>query len=184
MPRRSKARLAPIVEAMDPPISSVGWSPQLVAQTLEVLPVAMQHDALVWMKPVHADSLRIGLPASTRPADAVLDVLKWYPLEPVVVHSTSWRHEDGRVILTYIAVVTPPEALPRDSLVVLPVKRAKLARGEAMAAAPSIGVEAVLEHALRHLSWLVRDDPAVMEALAGWRQTLAAFEPEPFRSLS
>src|SRR5207245_218296 len=148
MPRRSKARLAPIVEAMGPPISSVGWSPQLVAQTLEVLPVAMQHDALVWMKPVHADSLRIGLPASTRPADAVLDVLKWYPLEPVVVHSTSWRHEDGRVILTYIAVVTPPEALPRHSLRVLPVQRARLARVQAMASPPSIGVESVLDHSL------------------------------------
>jgi len=102
----------------------------------------------------------------------------------VVVHSTSWRHEDGRVILTYVAVVAPPDRLPPDSLVELPVARAELARGQAMAAPKAIGIEAVLEHALRHLSWLVKDDPAVMSSLAGWRELLAAYEPEPFRALA
>ncbi len=169
---------------MGPPISSVAWSPQLTAQTLEVLPVVLREGSLFWMKPVHADSLRAGLSASAKPGDVVLDVLKWYPLHPVVVHSTSWRHEDGRVILTYVAAVAPPGRLPPDSLVELPVRRAELARGEAMAAPKSIGVEAVLEHALRHLSWLVKDDPAVMQALAGWRDVLAGFEPEPFRALA
>ena len=169
---------------MGPPISSVAWSPQLTAQTLEVLPVALREGSLFWMKPVHADSLRVGLSASAKPGDVVLDVLKWYPLQPVVVHSTSWRHEDGRVILTYVAAVTPPGRLPPDSLVELPVRRAELARGEAMEAPKSIGVEAVLEHALRHLSWLVREDPAVIQALGGWRDVLAGFEPEPFRALA
>lgn len=169
---------------MGPPISTVAWSPQFVAQTLEILPVALEEDRLVWMKPIHADSLRVGLSATSKPADVVLDVLKWYPLAPVVVHSTSWRHEEGRIILTYVAVVSPPPKLPPDSLVALPVHRAELARGEAMAAPKAIGVEAVLEHALRHLSWLVKDDPAVMEALAAWQRVLADFQPEPFRSLA
>jgi hypothetical protein len=53
-----------------------------------------------------------------------------------------------------------------------------------MAAPKAIGVEAVLEHALRHLSWLVKDDPAVTQALAGWKDALAAFQPEPFRALA
>jgi len=106
------------------------------------------------------------------------------PLEPIVVHSTSWRHQEGRVILTYVAAVTPPDRLPPDSLVELPVRRAELARGEAMAAPKSIGAEAVLEHALRHLAWLVKDDPAVMQALASWKDLLAGFEPEPFRALA
>ena len=169
---------------MGPPISTVAWSPELVAQTLEVLPVALRPDGLVWMKPVHADSLRVGLPAAAKPGEVVLDVLKWYPLEPVVVHSTSWRHEEARVILTYVAVVTPPPQLPPDSLVEMRVARAELARGEAMAAPKAIGVEAVLEHALRHLSWLVKDDPAVTEALADWKIVLADFQPEPFRALA
>jgi hypothetical protein len=88
------------------------------------------------------------------------------------------------VILTYVAVVKPPVKLPPDSLVELPVGRAELARGEAMAAPSAIGVDAVLEHALRHVSWLVKDDPAVMAALAGWRDVLARYQPEPFRALA
>lgn len=184
MARRSKSRIEPLVEAMGPPISSVAWSPQFVAQTLEVLPVGLEDGALFWMKPIHADSLRVGLGPSATPADTVLDVLKWYPLEPLVVHSTSWRHEDGRVILTYVAAIAPPHELPADSLVQVPVQRAELARGEAMAAPKTIGVDAVIEHALRHLSWLIKDDPAVMTTLVEWKQALATFEPEPFRELA
>lgn len=184
MARRSKARLESLVREIGPPVSSVPWSPDFVAQTLEVLPVELRDGRLYWLKPVHAGSLRVGLSASEKPADAVLDVLKWYPLEPLVVHSTSWRHEQGRVILTYVAVVRPPADLPRDSLAELPIERAELARGEATAAPTSVGVEAVLEHALRHLSWLVKDDPAVMRELAAWKDVLGAFEPEPFRALA
>jgi hypothetical protein len=184
MPRRSKTRLEALVREVGPPVSTVPWSPDFVAQTLEVLPVVLRDGRLCWLKPVHADSLRVGLAATAKPADVVLGVLGWYPLEPVVVHSTSWRHEEGRVILTYIAVVAPPRELPADSLVELPVGRAELARGEAMAAPKAIGVEAVLEHALRHLAWLVKDDPAVMQALATWKDALAAFQPEPFRALA
>ncbi|OLB81355.1 MAG: hypothetical protein AUI15_39975 [Actinobacteria bacterium 13_2_20CM_2_66_6] len=184
MARRSKPPLASLIEAIGPPISSTAWSPKFTAQTLEVLPVGLSDGALFWMKPLHADSLRVGLPPSATPADVVLDVLKWYPLAPVVVHSTSWRHEEGRIILTYVAVVQKPTRLPPDSLAITPVKRAELARGEAMAAPKTIGVDAVLEHALRHLSWLARDDPAVMQALAGWSEALADFQPEPFRALA
>jgi hypothetical protein len=176
--------MADLVDTMGPPISSVPWSPRFVAQTLEVLPVGLRDGALFWMKPMHADSLRVGLPTDAKPGEVVLDVLRWYPLEPVVVHSTSWRHEDSRIILTYVAVVEPPSSLPPDSLLTLPVMRTELVRSEAMSAPTSIGVDAVVEHALRHLSWLVRDDPAVTKALSGWRKVLAGFEPEPFRALA
>ena len=169
---------------MGAPVSSVPWSAQFVAQTLEVLPVGLGENGLYWMKPLHAESLRVGLPPAARPADAVLDVLKWYPLTPIVVHSTSWRHEEGRVILTYVAVVESPGDLAKDSLIPVPIRRAELARGGATAAPTAIAVEAVIEHALRHLAWLVRDDPAVMDALDGWKATLAEFEPEPFRALA
>lgn len=171
------------MKTMGPPVSSLPWSPDFVAQTLEVLPVGMDETGLFWMKPIHADSLRVGLSATAKPHTTVLDVLKWYPLEPVVVHSTSWRHEDGRVILTYVAVINTPATLPADSLIKLPVRRAELARGDATAAPQAIGVEAVLEHAMRHLSWLVKDDPAIMHTLHGWRDVLAQFQPEPFKAL-
>src|SRR5215472_8750902 len=183
--RRSRPNIASLMKTMGPPVSSQQWSPGFVAQTLEVLPVYLGEDGgLFWMKPVHADSLRVGLSPKDTPANAVLEVLKWYPLQPVVVHSTSWRHEEGRVILTYVAVVRKPESIPPDSLLVLPVGRAELARGEAMAAPKAIGVDAVLEHALRHVSWLVKDDPAVMQTLTGWRGVLAGYQPEPFRELA
>lgn len=184
MARRSKPRLKELLETFGPPVSTVKWSPDLVAQTLEVLPVGLRNGVLFWMKPLHADSLRVGLSLASKPADVVIEAMAWYPLEPLLVHSTSWRHEEGRVILTYVAVVKPPTALPVDSLIELPVRRAELARGEAMSAPPSIGVEAVLEHALRHLSWLIKDDPAVTRALPEWRDVLADFEPEPFRALA
>lgn len=183
MARKSKSRLNDLLKTIGPPVSTVKWSPELMAQTLEVLPVAMRDGELFWLKPIHADSLRVGLSPAGKPADAVIEAMGWYPLEPLLVHSTSWRHEEGRVILTYIAVVKPPMALPVDSLVELPVRRADLARGEAMAAPQTIGVGAVLEHALRHMSWLIRDDPAVTRALPEWRDVLSAFEPEPFRAL-
>src|SRR5437879_8876546 len=124
MARRSKPSIQTLIDTIGPPVSSVPWSPKFTAQTLEVLPVGLSDGALFWMKPLHADSLRVGLPPSATPADVVLDVLKWYPLAPVVVHSTSWRHEEGRIILTYVAVVQKPTRLPPDSLALPPGNRA------------------------------------------------------------
>jgi hypothetical protein len=184
VPPRSKPRVDKLLETMGRPVSSLPWSPQFVAQTLEVLPVGLDGDDLYWMKPMHADSLRVGLPPSTRPADVVLDVLKTYPLSPLVVHSTSWRHEEARIILTYVAAIEAPVDLAKDSLVAIKVRRAELARGGARSAPEAIAIEAVIEHALRHLSWLVRDDPAVSASLERWKPVLAAFEPEPFRALA
>ena len=41
-----------------------------------------------------------------------------------------------------------------------------------------------MEHALRHLAWLVEDHTVVAEALGdGWRASLSAYTPEPFRPL-
>jgi hypothetical protein len=138
----------------------------------------------VWLKPVHADALRVGLGPTADPARIVIEAMGWYPLVPRVVHSTSWRYEDGRVVLTYVVVVEPPESLPRDSLVEVAVARTELARGDATRPPEAIGVAAVLEHALRHLAWLVGDDPAIAGALSDWTDVLSTYKPEPFRSLS
>jgi hypothetical protein len=65
-----------------------------------------------------------------------------------------------------------------------PIGRAELARSQATTAPRGIATEAVIEHGLRHLAWLVEDDPVVAATLdAGWRALLADHVPEPFRAL-
>lgn len=182
-PRKPAKSIEPLIEVMGPPISSVVWSAAVVVQTLEILTVELVEGEIRWLKPIHADSLRVGLPVSGKPGEVVLGVMSWFPLTPRVAHSTSWRYEEGRVLLTYIVVVEPPDHLPPDSLVAIPVARATIARGEAMAPPTAIGVAAVLEHALRHLAWLVKDDAAIAAALPDWLPVLSAYTPEPFRAL-
>lgn len=172
----------PLVE-LGPPISDVPWSSEFAQQSLEVLVLTKDVDAVVWLKPAHADSLHVGVPAASSPGDVVLETLGWYDLTPRVVHSTSWRHDGGRLVLTYLAVVDPPSALPPDALEAVRVVRTDLARGDATAPPRDIGVLQVIEHALRHLSWLVLDDPAIADALPDWRELLGHYQPEPFRAL-
>jgi hypothetical protein len=173
---------AAVVE-LGPPISDVPWTAEVAQQSLEILILTRREDAAIWLKPVHADSLQVGVPPSTTPGDVVLETLGWYALAPRVVHSTSWRHESGRLVLTYLAVVEPPASLPPDTLEPVAVPRTDLARGDATAPPRDIGVVQVIEHALRHLSWLVQDDPAIGAALPDWRDLLASYQPEPFRAL-
>jgi hypothetical protein len=172
------------VVELGPPVSDVPWSAEVAQQSLEVLILTGAGDDVpVWLKPVHADSLQVGVPPDASPGDVVLETLGWYDLTPRVVHSTSWRHEGGRLVLTYLAVVEPATSLPADTLEAIPVPRTDLARGDATAPPRDIGVLQVIEHALRHLSWLVRDDPAIAAALPDWHGSLAAYRPEPFRAL-
>jgi hypothetical protein len=128
------------VERIGPAISKVAWSPEFVAQSLEILPVFEGEGGLTWLKPMHAASLRIGLPPTAKPGDVVVQTL-------------------------------------------VRVRRLDLARGEALGAPPAIAAEQVLEHALRHLSWLAQDDPAIRAALPDWLDRLKEYEPEPFRAL-
>jgi hypothetical protein len=172
----------PLVE-LGPPVSEVPWSPEFAQQSLEILMLALDEARALWFKPVHADSLQVGMPAGAKPGDVVIETLRWYELVPRVVHSTSWRHDDGRLVLTYVAVVEPPETVHTDALEVVEVVRTDLARGDATAPPSDIGVLQVIEHALRHLSWLVLDDPAIGAALADWRPILDRYQPEPFRTL-
>jgi hypothetical protein len=166
--------VAPIIEAP--------WSADFVAQTLEVFIVCRGGSSLTNLRPVHAPSLRLAVGVGREPAELVLAAVARYELRPIVVHSTSWRSEPGRIVLSYVVAVEASDALS-PFLVEEPIGRVDLARGEANAAPTSIGVLQVLEHALRHLSWLVRDDPAVRDALAAWSADLDAYVPEPFRNL-
>jgi hypothetical protein len=101
--------------------------------------------------------------------------------EPLLVHSTSWRRDRGSVILSFVVVVDPTTVASLDGV---PVGRAELARSTTLAAPERIGHEQVIEHGLRHLAWLAKDDPHVRAALSEeWRALLAGYVPEPFRNL-
>ena len=101
--------------------------------------------------------------------------------EPLIVHSTSWRRERGAVVLTFAAALGGDR---RDCLESVPVRRVGLARNSATAPPSSVSSAQVVEHALRHLAWLVADDPVVAVRLGDpWVRALRAYRPEPFRVL-
>ncbi len=170
----------PVIE-LAPALTNVAWSKELVSQSLEALFVYLADDGAHHLRPIHASSLRVGWPAQRQPGDIVAVAAGRYGLVPLLVHSTSWRFEDGRIVLTYVVAVERPGDL-NENLIDEPVSRADLARGDAMGPPPEIGVSQVIEHAFRHLSWLVKDDDAVRTALPDWVAFLGAYEPEPFRA--
>jgi hypothetical protein len=101
--------------------------------------------------------------------------------QPLLVHSTSWRRGRGSVILSFIVVIADAQA---QQLAGVPIGRAELARAGALAAPTSIQATQVIEHGLRHLAWLVKDDPVVPTVLSDeWKAVLSAYVPEPFKHL-
>lgn len=100
---------------------------------------------------------------------------------PLLVHSTSWRRARGSVILSFIVVIGDGQAA---ELAGVPIARAQLARSGATEAATSIAAVQVIEHGLRHLSWLAQDDPVVRTLLSDeWKNVLGGYLPEPFQHL-
>ena len=167
---------------LEGPLSQTAWSPDFVVQSIECLFVYLARGGIRTLRPIHADSLWLGLAPGASPSDVVLGTAARYGLQPIVVHSTSWRQDAARVVLTYLTVVAQPST-GSPHMEDEPVARSNLARGDATAAPASIAVAQVLEHALRHLAWLVGEDEAVRSALPGWSTELAAYVPEPFRGL-
>ena len=137
------------------------------------------------LHPPRAASWMLAFDGKTHPHEVVrAAIASEFHSEPLVVHSTSWRHdaESRTLILTYVAVIVPRSS-PRG-FVEQRVERAPLARGGATTPPPRIGTAAVLSHAMEHLAWLLREDPAIRSALPPeWAPALAPYVPEPFREL-
>jgi hypothetical protein len=172
----------PIVE-LAPALTNVMWSPAMVGQTLEALMVYLGAGGAHHLRPIHAETLRLGWRPDQQPGHIVKTAVERYDLRPLLVHSTSWRHDAGRVILTYVVAVARPDSV-NENLADEPVVRTDLARGDATGPPPVIGVAQVLEHAFRHLAWLVKDDAVVRDTLPEWVRFLSAYEPEPFRAFA
>ena len=150
---------------------------------VEILPVVLSGGSILTLRPPDAASWQVAFPSGFDPGPVVVAALGSRGLRPAVVHSTSWRHEDGRLVLTYVAVLAgaPPAAA---RLVAHLVPPGALARGGAITPPESLDVDQVLHHALRHLAWLQREDPAVAAELdPAWAAALAGHRPAPFHAL-
>jgi predicted ATPase/CRP-like cAMP-binding protein len=154
------------------------------APVFEILPIYLTHGQVWLLQPHGLASWQVAATADVPPGPFVSGTLDASGLRSEIVHSTSWRYEQDRLVLTYLAIVAPPALLPPAGFEAVPVQRADLARGSARDAPSAIAVAQVVEHGLRHLAWLSKDDPVVGRELSpAWRSAVASYVPEPFRAL-
>ena len=131
--------------------------------------------------PCGAASWLVELGATEHPVEVVDRIVRDVVGDPLLVHSTSWRRDRDAVILSFVVVI---DAALVGEMASVPIGRAELARSEATAAPADIAIAAVVEHGLRHMAWLAKDDPTVAATLDDpWKALLASYVPEPFRAL-
>jgi predicted ATPase/CRP-like cAMP-binding protein len=148
----------------------------------ELLPVYQDGGGIWLLRPREKPSWMVDADPGRAPEQVVAAALEAVGCAAEVVHSTSWRYQDGRLVLTYLAVLAA--GAPPPGFVTLHVERAELARGSAKAAPTTILVTQVVEHAFRHLSWLSRDDAVIRDSVSpAWLEIVADYQPEPFRAL-
>jgi hypothetical protein len=164
--------------AWDDPLAGIDVEgPVLV----EVFVLCLRGAAIELTGPCGAAPWYIEKATGDHPVDVVRRLMADVIGEPELVHSTSWRQSDDGVILSFFVVVDPVLV---DRLESAPVVRGELARSGATAAPAAIATGQVLEHAIRHLAWLARDDEVVQGKLSEeWLSALAPYLPEPFRNL-
>jgi hypothetical protein len=158
----------------------VGWDVDSPVQA-EVFVVWLDDDRIQLTGPDGPQPWILQLGTTEHPVEVVDRIVRDVVGVPIIVHSTSWRRDRDAVILSFVVVIS------RDlvgEMASVPIPRAALARSEATAAPGAIATAAVVEHGLRHLAWLVQDDPVVAAELPeAWRPILAEYVPEPFRAL-
>jgi hypothetical protein len=149
--------------------------------TAEVFTLARSADELLLTGPCAAAPWHIESGAGEHPIDTVRRIVEGAIDGVLLVHSTSWRYERDAVVLSFVVVIDPDAVGAMDAA---PVVRSALARSSTHAAPETIGHLQVLEHGLRHLAWLAKEDAMVRATLDdGWRALLAGYVPEPFRQL-
>jgi hypothetical protein len=148
---------------------------------VEVFVLCLRGRAIELTGPCGAAPWYIEKAAGEHPVDVVRRLVTDVLGEPELVHSTSWRQSDDGVVLSFFVVVDQALVGTMESA---PVMRGQLARSGATAAPAAIATGQVLEHAIRHLAWLARDDEVVQGKLSEeWLSALAPYLPEPFRNL-
>lgn len=151
---------------------------------VEVWPVAAD-EAGVWLAS-GAQAWRSDLPiqSDADPHGEVELMLATHgaAFDTLLLHSTSWRTDVPRLVLTYVAVLNAgsavrarwPEALPVSLAFADTVHPAPHAPTES----PVVAEDAVLMHGLRHLAFLLETDATSAGTLdANWRRHLAELRP-------
>ncbi|MEP6758461.1 MAG: hypothetical protein ABJB55_04645 [Actinomycetota bacterium] len=151
--------------------------------SLEAIVLYLDPDGIRHVFPLGRETLRAPWDPDFDPAEAIVDAVANLGVAPQMVHSTSWRVVRGQVVLTFLVVIEPPPSVP-DACEVEWVMRTELARGHATGPPLEVHLSQIVEHGLRHLAWLVREDAAIHGALPAWVAPLAAYAPEPFRAFS
>jgi hypothetical protein len=147
----------------------------------EVFVIWLAGDHLELTGPCGSAPWLIEVGADEHPVDVVTRLMREVVGPPLLVHSTSWRRDGAAVVLSFVAIIDARLVGDMDSA---PIGHAELARGTATAAPQAVAPASVIEHGLRHMAWLAKEDPIVAAELSdGWRDALATYVPEPFRNL-
>ena len=149
--------------------------------SLEAVVLYLAEEGIRHLYPKGQQTVAARWDADLYPHEAIVDAVAELGLQPFMIHSTSWRVERKLIVLTFLVAVEQPELIPNAYEVEL-IARAELARGYATGPPPHVHLSQVVEHGLRHLAWLVREDRAIHRALADWSRALSEYEPEPFRA--
>jgi len=149
--------------------------------SLEAIVLFLDEEGIRHVYPHGRETVRAAWDPDLDPGESIADAVAALGVSPSMVHSTSWRVVHREILLTFIVVIEPPDHLP-DTYEVELVTRAELARGHATGPPQEVHLSQVVEHGLRHLSWLVREDAAIHSALPEWSRALATYDREPFRA--
>ena len=149
--------------------------------SLEAIVLYLDDEGIRHLYPHGRQTVRAPWDPDLDPHESIVDAVAGLGLTPIMVHSTSWRVLRQLILVTFLVAVEPPRHVP-DALEVELVTRAELARGRAISPPPQVHLSQVVEHGLRHLAWLLREDEAIHQALADWSRALSEYEPEPFRA--
>ena len=179
IPRHFVGRLlAESQSVQDDPLSGIDVEGPVL---IEVFVLCLREGTIELTGPCGAAPWYIETGGGEHPVQVVERIVASAIGSPDLVHSTSWRQGTEGVILSFFVVIPPGLAAGMESA---PVGRSDLARSGATAAPTAIATGQVLEHALRHLAWLSRDDEVVRSRLSdAWLAALATYVPEPFRNL-
>jgi hypothetical protein len=151
---------------------------------LEILPLMLVNDDIQYWHPKNAQALTISCIASQHPNEQVESVMKKLGFQPLLIHSTSWRFDQGVLTLTYLVLVNELTMPQQMNLKRSSIEPASIVHGTAIKAPKNIALKSVIYHAITHLSWLsMTDEPVKNQLSQAWKQALKKYIPEPFLQL-